>query len=97
MPPKLRYISAPRDDVAWDKNDNETEAWERTVQKNELLKAIAALILKYRPGEAVEIHRPIRGGYNVCYRLEYKDGSSAAMRVPCKGIRIESPLTKHEI
>ena len=26
----------------------------------------------------MELHSPIRGGYNIFYRLEYKDGSSAA-------------------
>jgi hypothetical protein len=97
MPPKPRYLSSPKDDLAWEKSDKVAEEWERELQKNELLMAIGALILKYRPGEALQIHRPIRGGYNVCYRMEYKDGSSVAMRVPCKGIMMESPLTKYEI
>lgn len=38
------------------------------------------------PGEVVELHKPIMGGYNIHYRLEYKDGSSAALRIPCKGM-----------
>ncbi|KAH9883479.1 hypothetical protein F4778DRAFT_788550 [Xylariomycetidae sp. FL2044] len=39
-----------------------------------------------RPGDPVELHLPIRGGNNIIFRLEYKVGSSAALRIPCKGI-----------
>ncbi|OTB09419.1 hypothetical protein M426DRAFT_6691 [Hypoxylon sp. CI-4A] len=86
MPPKLRFVRMDRDDAAWERNDDEAEMWERSLNKAKTYRAIAALINKYKPGEAVELHRPIRGGYNIFYRLEYKDGSSAAMRIPCKGI-----------
>ncbi|KAJ2985131.1 hypothetical protein NUW58_g4843 [Xylaria curta] len=75
MAPKLRYVSMERDDLAWEENDKETDVWERSLHKAELYRAIANLIKKYRPGEAVELHKPIRGGYNIFYRLEYKDGS----------------------
>ncbi|KAI1800111.1 kinase-like domain-containing protein [Daldinia bambusicola] len=75
-----------KDDLAWEKSDEEVEAWERSLNKAHIYREIANLIIKYRPGEAVELHQPIRGGYNIFYRLEYKDGSSAAMRIPCKGI-----------
>ncbi|KAI8950611.1 hypothetical protein F4801DRAFT_579291 [Xylaria longipes] len=75
-----------RDDLAWEENDKETDTWERSLHKMELYRAIVNFVQKYRPGEAVELHRQIRGGYNIFYRLEYKDGSSAAMRIPSKGI-----------
>ncbi|KND87319.1 hypothetical protein TOPH_08058 [Tolypocladium ophioglossoides CBS 100239] len=60
------------------------ERW--SLHNAETYRATANLILKYRPGEAVELHKQIKGGYNIFYRLEYKDGSSAAMRIPCKGV-----------
>ncbi|OTB14949.1 hypothetical protein K445DRAFT_61757 [Daldinia sp. EC12] len=75
-----------KDDLAWEKSDQDVEAWERSLNKAHICRGIASLINKYRPGEAVELHKPIRGGYNAFYRLEYKDGSSAAMRIPCEGI-----------
>lgn len=73
------------DDLLWETSDKENGIWEKSLHKTELYRAIAQLIMKYRPGEAVELHKPIRGGYNVVFRLEYKDGLSAAMRIPRKG------------
>ncbi|OBT57307.1 hypothetical protein VE04_01731 [Pseudogymnoascus sp. 24MN13] len=75
-----------KDDIVWDKLEDDLEKWELSVNKAVIYRGVAALILKYRPGEAVELHMPIKGGYNAFYRLEYKDGSSAGMRIPCKGI-----------
>ncbi|PHH90764.1 hypothetical protein CDD83_2720 [Cordyceps sp. RAO-2017] len=86
MFPKTRPIRMETDDLAWEKSDEEADSWERSLYKAETHYSIAHLIMKYRPGEAVELHRPIRGGYNILFRLEFKDGSSAAMRIPCKGI-----------
>ncbi|TRX91444.1 hypothetical protein FHL15_007668 [Xylaria flabelliformis] len=86
MPPKPRFVSMRRDDLAWEENDKETDAWEKSLHKAELYRAIASLIKKYRPGEAVELHTPIRGGYNVFYRLEYKDG---IVRFPEEKVRYE--------
>ncbi|POR37530.1 Uncharacterized protein TPAR_02269 [Tolypocladium paradoxum] len=86
MPPKRRYVRMEKDDLAWEKSDEEVESWERSLHNAAIYRGIANLIMKYKPGEAVELHKPIRGGYNIFYRLEYKDGSSAAMRIPCKGI-----------
>ena len=74
-----------RDDFAWEKADDEVEAWIKSLNKAELYRAIVELILRFRPGVAVELHRPIRGGYNIVYRLEYEDGTSVAMRIPSKG------------
>ncbi|KAM5347249.1 hypothetical protein ACJ41O_010254 [Fusarium nematophilum] len=86
MPPKLRCVRMDKDDLAWEKSDDEAEKWERFLSKPETYQAIGNLINKYKPGKAVEVHRPIRGGCNVLYRLEYEDGSSAALRIPCPGI-----------
>lgn len=75
-----------QDDLAWEKGDEEAETWERSLHKAQVYRDIASFIHKYRSGEPVELHSPIRGGCNIFYRLEYKDGSSAALRIPCKGI-----------
>ncbi|KAI1655445.1 hypothetical protein F4813DRAFT_381989 [Daldinia decipiens] len=97
MPPKPRYIRMDRDDLAWEQSDQEIEAWERSLNKSHIYRGIASLINKHRPGEAVELHKPIRGGYNVFYRLEYKDGSSAGMRIPCKGVKFPEEKVRYEV
>ncbi|KAI2778491.1 hypothetical protein F4815DRAFT_501255 [Daldinia loculata] len=89
MPPKLRYVRMEKDDLAWEKSDQDIEAWERSLNKSHIYRGIASLINKYRPGEAVELHKPIRGGYNAFYRLEYKDGSSAGVKFPEEKVRYE--------
>ncbi|KAF9769361.1 hypothetical protein IL306_013230 [Fusarium sp. DS 682] len=86
MPLKPRYMRMRQDDLAWEKGDKEAETWERSLLKAQVYRDISSFINKHRPGEPVELHSPIRGGYNIFYRLEYKDGSSAALRIPCKGI-----------
>jgi hypothetical protein len=75
-----------RDDVIWEKVEDDLEKWELSVNNAVIYRAVAALIPKYRPGDAIELHMPIKGGYNAFYRLEYKDGSSVGMRIPCQGI-----------
>ncbi|KAI1816473.1 phosphotransferase family protein [Poronia punctata] len=99
MAPKSRYVSMINDDLAWEENDRETKAWERSVIGNkDISRAIISIILKHRPGEGKLLHTPIRGGYNACYRLEYKDGTSAAMRFPCKGIvRFPEEKVRYEV
>lgn len=81
-----------KDDLAWEKSDEEVESWQKSLHDGEIYLGISSLIRKYRPGQAVRLHTPIRGGYNIFYRLEYSDGSSAAMRIPCKGTQPDCPL-----
>jgi hypothetical protein len=85
MPLKPRLVLQSEDDLAWEKSDEAFDKWEKTIHNKATYHAIVKFILKYRPGEVMELHKPIVGGYNITYRLEYKDGS-AALRVPCKGI-----------
>ncbi|ELR07288.1 hypothetical protein GMDG_08359 [Pseudogymnoascus destructans 20631-21] len=41
---------------------------------------------------------PIKEGYNAFYRLEYKDGSSTGMRIPCNGIvKFPKEKTRYEV
>ena len=67
-----------KDDLAWEKSDEEVESWERSLHNSEIYR-IGNLIIQYRPGEAVKLHTPIRGGYNIFYWLECADGSLTAM------------------
>ncbi|KAI0192764.1 phosphotransferase family protein [Astrocystis sublimbata] len=97
MEPKARYVTEPRDDLAWEENDKQDEIWEKSLYSKEVQRAVGNLILRYRPGAAEVLHRPIKGGYNVLWRLEYKDGSSTALRVPFKGsVKFPDEKTRYE-
>ncbi|OTA92545.1 hypothetical protein M434DRAFT_74395 [Hypoxylon sp. CO27-5] len=75
-----------KDDLVWEKIEEVSNEWEKTTHKSEIYYTIANLILRYREGKPRELHLGIRGGYNVVYRLEYADGSSAILRMPIKGV-----------
>lgn len=51
MPPKPRYVRMEKDDLAWEKSDEEVDKWERSLHNAETYRAITNLIIKYRPGE----------------------------------------------
>ena len=72
----------PWDDLAWEQSDAQADAWERAQLNADSFRAVAKFINQHKPGKAVELHKPIRGGNNVCYRLEYDDRSSVALRIP---------------
>ncbi|KAI1410869.1 phosphotransferase family protein [Hypoxylon sp. FL1857] len=86
MPSKLRYLCMDKDDIVWQKLEEATDEWEKSLQSTEMYRAVGNVILKYKDGQADLMHPLIRGGYNVVYRLEYKDGSSVIMRIPIKGV-----------
>jgi hypothetical protein len=88
MPPKRRPVLQDEDDLAWKTTDDAFDSWKATLHDRSTYLAIADFILKYRKGEAIRLHTPIKGGFNILWRLEYKDGSSAALRVPAKGMFI---------
>jgi hypothetical protein len=84
MPPKRRRILQSEDDLAWETSDEAFDEWEKTIHSNAMYRAIVHFVLKYRPGEVIELHKPTLGGYNMVYRVEYTDGS-VILRVPYKG------------
>ncbi|CAJ2507621.1 Uu.00g088070.m01.CDS01 [Anthostomella pinea] len=50
MPPKLRYVRMPKDDLAWQKNDEEAETWEKSLNKADVYRTIADIIKNIRVG-----------------------------------------------
>lgn len=75
-----------KDDIVWQTLDDATDEWYKSIRTNEVYHAVGNLILQYRKGEPEVMHAVVKGGYNAIYRLEYKDGSSAVMRIPIKSI-----------
>lgn len=74
-----------KDDLVWEQLEEVSEEWEKSIHTSDTYRAIAKLILKYRDGKPKELHLGVKGGYNVVYRLEYADGSSAVLRMPIRG------------
>jgi len=85
MAPKFRFPWMVKDDVLWEKLEEATNEWEKSLRKKETYLAVAGFIQKHKDGKGVEMRPVFQGGYNTVYRLVYEDGSSAIMRVPTKG------------
>lgn len=73
------------DDVAWDRNDAEFDVWKDKLYRQETLREIGDFIVKHRGGSPEELFAPIGGGFNVCLRMDFKDGGSAIIRFPRPG------------
>ncbi|KAH7018468.1 phosphotransferase family protein [Microdochium trichocladiopsis] len=82
MPPKERAFFAKPDYELWEANEAKKEAWLNSMANNDVHQAVGRLILKYHPGDPEELVTPRGGSYNLVYRLRYKDGTTAALRVP---------------
>jgi hypothetical protein len=86
MPPKPRFLCMDKDDVVWQKLDEATDEWYKSIRTNEIYRAVSNLILQHRNCQPEVMHTVVKGGYNIIYRLEYSDGSSVIMRIPIKGM-----------
>lgn len=80
-----RFLQMDFDDLRWERYEKRVEEWEKSLHRAAVYRQIGQLINKYRPGKPVELHKPIKGGFNVFFRLEYEDGSSAGLRIPLPG------------
>jgi hypothetical protein len=69
MQSKNRLLFMPKDDVVWQKLDEETEEWDNLIRREETYRDIGNIILKYRQDKAEKLHPVVKGGYNVVYRL----------------------------
>ncbi|OBT61758.1 hypothetical protein VE03_09100 [Pseudogymnoascus sp. 23342-1-I1] len=74
------------DDVAWEKSDEVFDAWKHKLYRNDVLQAIGIFVQKHRGGVAIKICNPLRGSFNVCIQVEFLDGGSAMIRIPCPGV-----------
>ncbi|KAI9841099.1 MAG: hypothetical protein M1837_001003 [Sclerophora amabilis] len=74
------------DDAAWERSDEIFDAWKRKLHQEDTLRAIGTLIIKHRGGVPEELCPPMRGAFNVCIRMKFKDGGSALIRFPCPGV-----------
>ncbi|KFY86522.1 hypothetical protein V500_07577 [Pseudogymnoascus sp. VKM F-4518 (FW-2643)] len=74
------------DDVAWEKSDDVFDAWKHKLYRNDVLQAIGRFIQKHRGGVAIKLCNPLRGSFNVCIKVEFLDGGSAVIRIPCPGV-----------
>lgn len=63
----------------------DVESSEDSIHGLDIICGISDFIVRHKPGEGAEIQAPIRGAYNIFYRVKYGDGTSAGMRVPCQG------------
>ncbi|CAK7220435.1 hypothetical protein SCUCBS95973_004154 [Sporothrix curviconia] len=98
MPSKPRRTCADKDDLIWEKLDDRIDEWYKSVRANDIYRAVARFILKYRPGDVEVMHLALKGAYNIAYRLEYKDGSSVIMRIPIKdAVPFQDEKVRYEV
>lgn len=86
MPPKPRFLCSEKDDLTWQKLEEDSDAWYETIRTTDKCREVGNFMLKYKNAKPELMHTVVRGGYNVVYRLEFEDGTSLIMRVPIKGI-----------
>ncbi|KAH7308663.1 phosphotransferase family protein [Stachybotrys elegans] len=83
---KLRLKCMQKDDLVWEKLENDMDEWDASVRTSDVYASVVAFILKHKPGKGKKMHSAVRGGYNTVYQLEYEDGTSVIMRVPVKDV-----------
>jgi hypothetical protein len=76
------------DDVAWERSDAFFDAWKTKLYEGGTMRAIGNLIKKHRGGVPKELFAPQRGAYNVTIRMQFGDGGSAIICIPCPGVHI---------
>lgn len=86
MPRKSRYLCTGKDDLIWQKLEEDSDAWYKSVRTREKCREVGQFMLKYKHAKPELMHAVVKGGYNVLYRLEFEDRTSLIMRVPIRGI-----------
>jgi hypothetical protein len=86
MPSKPRYLCAQKDDLIWQKLEEDSDTRYASICTSETYRKVGNFILKYKDVKPESMHKAVRGGYNVVYRLEFEDKTPLIMRVPIKGI-----------
>ncbi len=96
MPSKPRYLCAQKDDLIWRRLEEDSDAWYTSICTSETYRKVGNFILKYKDVKPESMHKAVRGGYNVVYRLEFGGSTSLVMRVPIKGI-IPRPYRRRKL
>ena len=88
MPGKARFLCSEKDDLVWQKLEEDSDAWYESIRTSETCREVGRFMLKYKEDGAKPelMHAVVKGGYNVIYRLEFEDETSLIMRIPIKGI-----------
>lgn len=86
MPGKARNFSSDKDDLIWEKLEEDSDAWCKSIRHMETYHKVIKFMRQYKDSQPEELHRVIQGDFNIVFRLEFKDRTSLVMRVPIKGI-----------
>ncbi|KAL1865594.1 hypothetical protein VTK73DRAFT_5133 [Phialemonium thermophilum] len=86
MPSKRRYLRSTKDDLTWQRLEEESDAWYDSIRTRDKCREVGNFLMKYKDVKPELMHTVLRGGYNVVYRLEFQDGTSLIMRVPIQGV-----------
>jgi aminoglycoside phosphotransferase (APT) family kinase protein len=74
------------DDVAWEKSEAISDEWVRQFLEPETLQQVGNFLLRYhRPGDASVFTFLGKGAYNISFKMEYKNASTAVIRFPQPG------------
>jgi aminoglycoside phosphotransferase (APT) family kinase protein len=86
------------DDVAWERSDAIFDAWKIKLYEEDTMRGLGNLIKKHRGGVPKELFAPQRGAFNVTVRMEFGDGGSAIIRIPCPGVHVfPEEKTRNEV
>ncbi|KAJ6440714.1 hypothetical protein O9K51_06504 [Purpureocillium lavendulum] len=69
------------DDSAWDYGDKIFQDWKQALQTSDTYKSIAEATKEHSMAIATEILPPIKGAFNVVYRVDFVTGASSAFRL----------------
>lgn len=86
MPTKGRYFCSEKDDLIWQKLEEDSDAWYESIRTTETCREVGKFMNKFKDAKPELMHTVVRGGYNVVYRLKFEDKTSLITRVPIKGI-----------
>lgn len=93
MNPRMKF-----DDAAWERSDAIFDNWKTKLYEQDTMRAVGDLIKKYRGGVPKELCAPQRGAFNVTIRMEFGDGGSAIIRIPCPGVHMfPEEKTRNEV
>lgn len=70
------------DDSAWDYGEQLFRAWKKALQGREVYEEIARKVAEHSIAKATKIYPPLKGAFNVVYRVDFLTGPHSAIRFP---------------